>query len=81
MTSTVSGVMTNVLACLLDIVREAGYRKLSALVEPDNVRSSKLLERLKFIHTSSPIERLAFLGKPIGKRRTFHCYEMELIAG
>ncbi len=81
MTGSVSGVMTNVLSCLVDIARDAGYRKLSALVEPDNVRSSKLLERVKFVHTSSPIERLAFLGKPIGKRKTFHCYEIELVSG
>ena len=80
MTSTVSGVMTNVLNCLVDIAREAGYRKLSALVEPDNVKSSNLLERVEFVHTSSPIERLSFLGKPIGKRKTFHCYERELIS-
>ncbi len=81
MTSTVSGVMTNVLSCLVDIAREEGYRKLSALVEPDNVKSSNLLERVGFVHTSSPIERLSFLGKPIGKRKTFHCYERELISG
>ena len=80
MTSSVSGVMTNVLDCLVGIARDAGYRKLFALVEPDNIRSSKLLERVQFIHTSSPIERLAFLGKPIGKRKTFHCYERELIS-
>ncbi len=79
-TSTVSGVMTNMLSCLVDIAKEAGYRKLFALVEPDNTRSSRLLERVQFIHTSSPIERLTFLGSPIGKRKTFHCYERELIS-
>jgi len=79
-TSTVSGVMTNVLTCLIDITRAAGYRKLVALVEPDNIKSLRLLERVQFIHTSSPIERVTFLGKPIGKRKTFHCYERELIA-
>ena len=79
MTSTVSGVMTNVLGCLIDIAKEAGYRKLSARVEPDNVRSSRLLERLDFIHTSSSIERINFLGKPMGKRKTFHYYEKKLI--
>jgi RimJ/RimL family protein N-acetyltransferase len=80
-TSAVSGVMTNMLSCLVDIARAAGYRKLSALVEPGNVRSTKLLERLHFIHTSSPIERLTFQGKPIGKRKTFHRYEKKLISG
>lgn len=80
MTTTVSGVMTNVLSCLVDIARDAGYRKLFALVEPDNTKSAKLLERVEFVHTSSPIERLSFLGKPIGKRKTFHCYERELIS-
>ena len=78
-TSTVSGVMTNILICLTDIARAAGYRKLVALVEPDNIRSLKLIERVQFIHTSSPIERVTFLGKPIGKRKSFHCYERELI--
>ena len=78
-TSTVSGVMTNVLSCLIDIAREAGYRKLSARVEPDNVRSSRLLERLDFIHTSSSIERINFLGKQLDKRKTFHYYEKKLI--
>ena len=80
MTGTVRGVMTNVLSCLADIARDAGYRKLFALVEPDNSKSSQLLERVEFIHTSSPIERLSFLGRPIGKRKTFHCYERELIS-
>lgn len=79
-TSTVSGVMTNVLTCMIDIARAAGYRKLFALVEPDNIRSLKLVERVQFIHTSSPIERLTFMGKPIGKRKVFHCYERELIS-
>ena len=80
-TSTVAGVMTNVLTCLIDIARDAGYRKLFALVEPDNTRSLRLLERVQFIHTSSPIERVTFLGRPTKKRKTFHCYERELISG
>jgi RimJ/RimL family protein N-acetyltransferase len=78
-TSTVTGVMTNVLSCLIEIAKDAGYRKLSARVEPDNVRSQKLLERLHFIHTSSSIERMTFLGKQLGKRKTFHYYERKLI--
>ena len=78
-TDSIRGIMTNALNCLMEIAREAGYLKLFALVEPDNTRSTRLLERLGFIHTGSPIEEVTFLGKPTGKRCVFDCYEKELV--
>ncbi|HLZ56500.1 MAG TPA: GNAT family N-acetyltransferase [Ktedonosporobacter sp.] len=42
------GVMTNTVLQLTDIAREAGYRKLYALVRPDNDRSAGVLRRAGF---------------------------------
>ena len=79
--SEVPGVMTNALACLCDVAREAGYRKLYALVEAVNVRSVALLERVGFGLVGQQTREISLLAGMTGKRKVFQRYEKPLGEG
>jgi RimJ/RimL family protein N-acetyltransferase len=72
------GVMTNAVECLARLAKKAGYRKLVALVEPENVRSSGVLERAGFSLVGSQEQPVTLLDRPVGMSVRFHRYERAL---
>jgi RimJ/RimL family protein N-acetyltransferase len=49
--ATSPGVMTNAVLQLCEVAREAGYRRLFALIAPDNVQSLGVVSRAGFVQT------------------------------
>jgi len=72
------GVMTNAVECLARLAKEAGYLKLVALVESENVRSSSVLERAGFSLLGSQEQSVTFFDKPVGIILRFLRYERAL---
>jgi RimJ/RimL family protein N-acetyltransferase len=72
------GVMTNAVKCLITIARNAGYRKLYALVEPVNIKSIGVVQRSGFTYTGTKMEDLLFMDKPVGTKKLFNRYEKVL---
>jgi L-amino acid N-acyltransferase YncA len=60
---------------LLDIATKAGYKKLYAVVEPVNVKSSSLLKRTGFNLLGIRSMEMRFMGKPTGEHKLFEIYE------
>ena len=63
------GVMTNAVKCLITVARNAGYKKLYALVEPVNVKSIGVVQRTGFSYTGTKMEDLLFMDKPVGIKK------------
>jgi RimJ/RimL family protein N-acetyltransferase len=74
-TVRVKGIMPYVVNELLDIATKAGYKKLYAVVEPGNVRSSNLLKRTGFNLLGIRSMEMRFMGKPTGECKLFKIYE------
>jgi RimJ/RimL family protein N-acetyltransferase len=72
------GVMTNAVKCLITVARNAGYRKLYALVEPVNIKSIGVVQRSGFTYTGTKMEDLLFMDKPVGMKKLFNRYEKVL---
>ncbi len=72
------GVVTNAVECLARLAKEAGYPKLVAVVEPENVRSTGVLERAGFSLVGSEERPITFFDKPVGKTIQFLRYERAL---
>lgn len=72
------GVMTNAVEYLARLARKAGYLKLVALVEPQNVRSAAVLARAGFSHLGFQEQSITFLDRPLGTTLRFLRYERAL---
>ena len=72
------GVMTNAVKRLITVARNAGYKKLYALVEPVNIRSIGVLQRTEFTYAGTKMEDLLFMDKPVGAKKLFNRYEKVL---
>lgn len=72
------GVMTNAVERLAILAAEAGYLKLSALVEPENTRSSAVLERARFSPLGVQEQPVTLFDRPVGVTVRFLRYERAL---
>ena len=72
------GVMTNAVKHLSTIARNAGYKKLYALVEPVNIKSIGVVQRAGFTYTGTKMEDLLFMDRPVGTKKLFNRYEKVL---
>jgi len=72
------GVMTNAVACLAGLAKAAGYRKLVALVEPENRRSRAVVERAGFACLGSVEHPITIFDHPLGTTKRFLNYEHAL---
>jgi len=72
------GVMTNTVEALAGLAKGVGYLKLVALVEPENVRSSAVLQRAGFSHLGFQEQSITFLDRPLGTTLRFLRYERAL---
>ncbi|MBN1153167.1 MAG: GNAT family N-acetyltransferase [Dehalococcoidia bacterium] len=72
------GVMTNAVESLSQLAAEAGYLKLVALVEGENVRSSAVLRRAGFSLSGWQEQPVTFLDSPVGLTVRFLRYERTL---
>lgn len=72
------GVVTNAVECLARLAAEAGYLKLVALVEPENMRSSAVLQRTGFSLSGWQEQPVTFLDSPVDLTIRFLRYERTL---
>ena len=72
------GVMTNALVRLAQLSKEAGYLKLVALVEPENVRSARVLTRAGFTWLGSEEHPITVFDQPVGRALRYLRYERAL---
>ncbi len=72
------GVMTNAVACLAGLAKAAGYRKLVALVEPENRRSRAVVERAGFACLGSVEHPITIFDRPVGTTKRFLSFEHAL---
>ena len=72
------GVVTNAVECLARLAKEAGYPKLVAVVDPENERSTGVLERAGFSLVGSEERPVTFFDRPVGTSVRFLRYERAL---
>jgi len=72
------GVMTNAVHCLAGMAKTAGYLKLVALVEPENVRSQAVVRRAGFTHLGSVEHPITLFDRPLGATKRFFHFERAL---
>ncbi len=72
------GVVTNAVDCLAGLAKGAGYLKLMALVEPENVRSQAVLRRAGFAHLGSVEHPITLFDRPLGTTKRFLHFERAL---
>jgi len=72
------GLMTNTVERLAELSVNAGYSKLVALAEAENVRSISILKRAGFTHVGAAVHPVTFMGQPVGIDLRFRRYERAL---
>jgi len=72
------GLVTNAVNCLAGLAKAAGYLKLMALVEPENVRSQAVLRRAGFTHLGSAEHSITLFDRPLGTTKRFLHFELAL---
>ncbi len=72
------GVMPNAVERLAALAKDTGYLKLVALVEPENERSSAVLERAGFSLLGFQDQAITFLDRPLDTTVRFRRYERAL---
>jgi len=72
------GLVTNAVNCLAGLAKAAGYLKLMALVEPENVRSQAVVRRAGFTHLGSVEHPITLFDRPLGATKRFFHFERAL---